>query len=254
MYLCRRMFQNAPPSPHIFLEKSVPPPRGVDSETYPKGTCFRIPPPTKKCSTHGGWIMKQVPRQPVSEFPLQQTGGGILKQVPNHRCFSMPPPTKKVSKENIAKDWRGDSETGCLETCFIIHPPPKRYKECGMSSLSFLLPTWYQNCGRTTSSEKKIVHLLSYHVESHFRSKKNHKTDQSCLSCCLHPRNEQANLLTACTQGSRRQDRFDLFCDSLITNVTPHGNCYDGKSRMQIHWMGEKFQEWNKTINKRKCN
>ena len=38
------MFQNAPANPHIFLEKSVPPPRGEDSETYPKGTCFRIPP------------------------------------------------------------------------------------------------------------------------------------------------------------------------------------------------------------------
>ena len=59
------------------------------------GNLFYNSPSTKKCSTHGGWIMKQVPKQSVSEFPLQQTGGGILKQVPNHRCFSMPPPTKK---------------------------------------------------------------------------------------------------------------------------------------------------------------
>ena len=67
-------------------------------------------------------------------------------------------------------------------------------------------------------------HLCMTHTMwSHISDKKNHKTDQTGLSCCLHARNEQANLLTACTQGSRRQDRFDLFCDSLITNVTPHG-------------------------------
>ena len=64
---------------------------------------------------------------------------------------------------------------------------------------------------------------------SHISDQKNHKTDQTGLSCCLHARNEQANLLTACTQGSRRQDRFDLFCDSLITNVTPHG-------RLSVLW------------------
>ena len=29
------MFQNAPANPHIFLEKSVPPPWGVDTETDP---------------------------------------------------------------------------------------------------------------------------------------------------------------------------------------------------------------------------
>ena len=34
---------------------------------------FHNPPPTKKASTHGGWIMKQVSKQTVSEIPPQRS-------------------------------------------------------------------------------------------------------------------------------------------------------------------------------------
>ena len=68
--------------------------------------------------------MKQVSKQPVSESPLQSlaifsfdmfffVGGGILKQRWLGTCFRIPPPVC----------WRGNSETGCFGTCFIIHPP-----------------------------------------------------------------------------------------------------------------------------------
>ena len=64
--------------PPVGLETRIPPPRRVNTRTGYLGICFRIPPPAT-------------------------CGGGILKQVPNHRCFSMPPPT--TTKNGIEREY-----------------------------------------------------------------------------------------------------------------------------------------------------
>ena len=71
--------------PPVGLETRIPPPRRVNTRTGYLGICFRIPPPAT-------------------------CGGGILKQVPNHRCFSMPPPTKKSIEREYSQDKKLVSE------------------------------------------------------------------------------------------------------------------------------------------------
>ena len=93
------MFQNAPPSPHNFLEKSVPP--------------------------RGGWIVKHIRREPVSEFPPHKKvfdAWGVDYETGPFTYCSLCPPQKTGG---------GKSETGCFGTCFIIHPPPKRLRRMG---------------------------------------------------------------------------------------------------------------------------
>ncbi len=106
------------------------------------GNLFYNSPSTKKCSTHGGWIMKQVPKQPVSEFPLQQTGGGILKQVPNHRCFSMPPANKK---KRIEGEYSQGLEGGFWNRLLgdLFHNPPSTKKASTWSVNYKVLPIVY---------------------------------------------------------------------------------------------------------------
>ena len=71
-----------------------------------------MPPPTptffskKVFPLRGGWILKQIRREPVLQFPLHQkvfdAWGVDYETGPKATCFRIPPPT----------DWRGDSETG----------------------------------------------------------------------------------------------------------------------------------------------
>ena len=58
------MFKNLPPTPHMLLEKSVCP-LGVLILNKSVRTLFNNLPPTKKCLTYGGLILKQVTKQPV---------------------------------------------------------------------------------------------------------------------------------------------------------------------------------------------
>ncbi len=75
------MFQNAPPPAPTIFSKKVFPPRGGGIVKHIRREPVSEFPPTKKCSTHGGWIMKQVPSHIVHYAPQKKTGGGILKQV-----------------------------------------------------------------------------------------------------------------------------------------------------------------------------
>ena len=114
------MFQNAPPAPTIFSKKVFPP--------------------------RGGWIVKHIRREPVSEFPPhkkvfdawgvdyetgpftycslcppQQTGGGNLKQV------ALGPVSLSTPHQKGFDAWGVDYETGLKANCFR-NPPPKILK------------------------------------------------------------------------------------------------------------------------------